>query len=166
MRRWVTVGVLGVLAGVIGGNFSSLNITVSASEKGWHQDAKGWWYENADGTYQADKWFQDWDGSWYHFDASGYMQTGWFQDQKQDWYYLDTTSGKMKTGLFQDTNKKKYYFLESGKMATESLKEYNEDGFVYSYYIQENGEIYKMNPKKMGDDYVEESADMMIVDAE
>lgn len=165
MKRWVTVGALGVMAGVLVGNFNSLNLTVSASEKGWHQDAKGWWYENADGTYQVDKWFQDWDGSWYHFDASGYMQTGWFQDQKQDWYYFDTTSGKMKIGLFQDTNKKKYYFLESGKMATENLKEYNEDGCVYSYYIQEDGEIYKMKSQTMWYDYVEESTDMMIVDA-
>lgn len=164
MRKWVTIGVLGVMAGVIVRNFNSLNVTVSASEKGWHQDAKGWWYENADGTYQADKWFQDWDGSWYHFDASGYMQTGWFQDQKQDWYYFDTISGKMRTGYFRDTNKKDYYFLESGKMATESLKEYNEDGYVYSYYIQENGEVCSAFSYRMDEDYVEESTDMIIVD--
>lgn len=149
MKKWAAVGILGVLVGVVTGNFSSLNLMVSASEKGWNQDSKGWWYENADGTYQADKWFQDWDGSWYHFDAFGYMQTGWFQDQKQDWYYLDIISGKMKTGYFRDTNKKEYYFLESGKMATENLKEYNDNGMVYNYYIRENGEVYAVFSDRM-----------------
>lgn len=171
MKKWMIISIFGITASMLKGSFNRLDRMVLASEAGWHQDSKGWWYENADGTYQADKWFQDWDGSWYHFDASGYMQTGWFQDQKQDWYYFDTASGKMKTGLFRDTNKKEYYFLESGKMATESLKEYNENGRIYYYYIWKNGEIYTSFSEYMDENYVETSTnnpysiDMMIVDA-
>lgn len=72
---------------------------------------------------------------------------------------------KMQTGCVKDTNGKWYYFLESGKMATENLKEYNEDRIIYTYYIKENGEISVRDREIMSDDYVEKSTDIIIVDA-
>lgn len=81
---------------------------------GWQQDSKGWWYQNADGTYPTKKW-QQIDGKWYYFDASGYMLTGW---QKIDgvWYYLGG-GGAMATG-WRQVGGAWYYFGSAGAMAT------------------------------------------------
>lgn len=45
---------------------------------GWVQDAGGWWYRNADGTYPVNTWLQDGE-SWYYLNDQGYMVTGWFE---------------------------------------------------------------------------------------
>lgn len=60
--------VVAVLAAitVFGASFTSY-------AQGWQQDALGWWYENADGTYPISTWYEDEDGSWYFFNEQGYM---------------------------------------------------------------------------------------------
>ena len=74
----------------------------------------------------------------------------------------------MRTGFFTDTDGKKYYLLESGKMATQNVKEYIVDEYgkkiIYTYYIDENGIIYSIDTQEMPDNYVETATNMIIVD--
>ena len=64
---------------------------VSALTPGWHEDANGRWYQNADGTYHTGG-FADIDDVKYSFDANGYMQTGWVTKGTQDYYFNDDGS--------------------------------------------------------------------------
>ena len=64
---------------------------VSALTPGWHEDANGRWYQNADGTYYTGG-FADIDDVKYSFDANGYMQTGWVTRGTQDYYFNDDGS--------------------------------------------------------------------------
>lgn len=64
---------------------------VSALTPGWHEDANGRWYQNADGTYYTGG-FADIDDVKYSFDANGYMQTGWVTKGTQDYYFNDDGS--------------------------------------------------------------------------
>ena len=56
---------------------ASCTVNVTAKE-GWKKNSKGWWYQNADGSYPKNQW-KTIGNKWYHFDATGYMQTGWMQ---------------------------------------------------------------------------------------
>lgn len=64
-----------------------------ATEKtpGWHEDEKGRWYQNADGTYFSDG-FQEIDGVNYSFDSNGYLQTGWVEKGVNDYYFNEDGS--------------------------------------------------------------------------
>ena len=44
----------------------------TAVAEGWVQDATGWWYRDADGSYPANAWKLI-NGKWYYFEESGYM---------------------------------------------------------------------------------------------
>ena len=73
----------------------------------WVQDAKGWWYRRADGSWPKSQWIElGWNGvnSWYYFNESGYMVTGWREEGGYT-YYLnpvsDGTRGQMLTGWHQ-----------------------------------------------------------------
>ena len=59
----------------------------------WIQNAKGWWFQNSDGTCMRNGW-QYIKGYWYYFNSDGYMQTGWIAWNGQ-WYYCDTGTGAM-----------------------------------------------------------------------
>lgn len=64
-------------------------VTVNAA--GWKQDGKGWWVENADGTYLVNTWYQSPDsGLWYYMGTDGYMLTNtWYQSPNSKlWYYM------------------------------------------------------------------------------
>ena len=74
---------------------------VMAATAGWKQNAKGWWYENADGTYPANKW-QSINGKWYYFDANGYMVSDWKQINGKWYYFGGANDGAMKDGWFKD----------------------------------------------------------------
>lgn len=60
----------------------------------WKQNAKGYWYQNDDGSYPASAW-RSIDGKWYYFKPDGYMNTGWIKVNGQ-WYYCEQ-SGEMRT---------------------------------------------------------------------
>lgn len=79
----------------------------------WIEDATGWWYRFADGSYAHRGW-ELIDGNWYYFSRSGYMQTGWIKDGA--WYYLKP-NGTMATG-WQHVGASWYYLKASGAMAT------------------------------------------------
>lgn len=79
----------------------------------WIEDATGWWYRFADGSYPHRGW-ELIDGNWYYFSRSGYMQTGWIKDGA--WYYLKP-NGTMATG-WQHVGASWYYLKASGAMAT------------------------------------------------
>lgn len=75
----------------------------------WQQDANGWWYQNADGTYPTNCW-QEIDGQWYVFDESGYIRTGWYQDGDK-WYYLQDSGA-----MARDTDVDGYHLGSDGVM--------------------------------------------------
>ena len=120
---------------------------------GWKQDARGWWYVNADGSYPKDQALTI-GGTVYRFDASGYMRTGWVKDggswyyhtgsgaqasgwvkDGSSWYYLDPATGQMVTGWVQVGSTWYYLDPSSGAMATGWLK----DGASWYYLDPSNG---------------------------
>ncbi len=140
-------------------------ITLTFQKKateGWKKNSKGWWYQNADGSYPKNSWKKI-GNKWYHFDANGYMQTNWqkigskwyyfdaggvmktgWQKIGLKWYYLDT-NGAMKTG-WQKIGVKWYFFHSSGDMALNkwiSNKYYvKSDGSMAVNEWVENGKYY------------------------
>ena len=97
----------------------------------WMQDAKGWWYKNADGTYPSSTW-QVIDEEWYYFDAAGYRAEGW-KAIGGKWYYFDKETGIMASNAWVDNH---YYVSGSGAMATGWLK--LDEGW---YYLGTNGVV-------------------------
>lgn len=96
---------------------ASCTVTVTEKE-GWKKDGKGWWYQNADGSYPKNQWKKV-GSNWYHFNTSGYMQTGWLK-LGNTWYYLKS-GGEMATGWLKLGNSW-YYFKSGGEMVTGWLK--------------------------------------------
>ena len=83
------------------------------SEAGWHQNRRGWTYEE-NGNYIRSGWAQI-NGAWYLFDNAGYIMTGW-NYVNGSWYYMND-SGAMVTGWnFIDGSW--YYMYGSGAMTT------------------------------------------------
>ncbi len=83
-----------------------------SSSGGWKASDKGWWYQNADGTYPRSSWMLH-NGKWYYFDEAGYAATGWILYNNQ-WYYL-TQDCSMATGWIM-SNQKWYYLSTDGSM--------------------------------------------------
>lgn len=52
--------------------YEKLNASKTQTIEGWQQDATGWWYRNADGSYPANTW-KEIAGKQYYFGADGYM---------------------------------------------------------------------------------------------
>ena len=89
-------------------------------EKGWKNNATGYWYVRSDGSYPKEK-FEKIDGTWYYFDGSGYMLSDkWKKRPDGTWYYFDK-SGEMATGWKLISNKW-YYFKDDGEMVTGWVK--------------------------------------------
>lgn len=87
----------------------------------WAQDAKGWRFQNADGTYVTNRWIElSWNekSAWYRFNEQGYMMTGWFKDADNNWYFMndraDGTQGSMVTGWRQIAGKWYYFRVTAG----------------------------------------------------
>ncbi len=97
---------------------------------GWKQDDKGWWYQNADGSYPVSQWMRL--GAWYYFDDKGYaVQSDWKEVNGKK-YYFDSNC-YMVTG-WRYINDKWYYFDGDGAMLT---GKFEVDGYIY--YADDNG---------------------------
>ena len=137
-----------VVTGVVG---SALPPAPEPGEGQWVQDAGGWWYRFADGTYPRGQalvidggtyrfdqsgylltgWVRD-GGYWFHHGASGAMSTGWLVDGGA-WYYLVPGWGAMAIGWVEDGGSW-YYMDPSGRMSTGWVS----DG-GYWYYLGASG---------------------------
>ena len=60
-----------VLTGIVAAGLS-MGLSFAAFAGAWKQDARGWWYQNQDGSWPASEWVFI-DGERYWFDADGYM---------------------------------------------------------------------------------------------
>ena len=96
---------------------SAITVTYVYKKEGWKHDSKGWWYQNADGTYVKNAWKKI-NGKWYHFDANGYMQTGWYKEGTT--YYYLKSNGAMAADEWVENNK--YYIDANGKWVEEGWK--------------------------------------------
>ena len=99
----------------------------------WVKNDTGWWYDNGDGTFPANKW-QFINGKWYYFDERGYMKTGWIE-YKKGWYYCDE-NGAMVTGWYK-IREYWYFFNENGLMLTGWIKWKNN-----WYCLDDNGRMH------------------------
>ena len=137
-----------VVTGAVG---SALPPAPEPGEGQWVQDAGGWWYRFADGTYPRGQalvidggtyrfdqsghaltgWVRD-GGYWFHHGASGAMSTGWLVDGGA-WYYLVPGWGAMAIGWVEDGGSW-YYMDPSGRMSTGWVS----DG-GYWYYLGASG---------------------------
>jgi len=87
---------IAVLAGIF-----TVFCTVTALAGQWRQDAKGWWWDNGNGTYPANTW--QWcdgnnDGSaeCYYFDANGYCL---LNTTTPDGYQVDANGAWIENGV-------------------------------------------------------------------
>ena len=122
-------------------------------KEGWQKNETGWWYQNSDGSYPANKW-QKVGKEWFYFNARGYCLINQWLKDNNEWYWLDER-GAMSIG-WKKINNEWYYFKEDGKMVKGWVKYYEKwyylntsNGFMESnafvkgkdgwYYISEDG---------------------------
>ena len=120
-----------------------------ARQPGWNEDANGWWYQNADGSYPISTWMYIND-KWYLFGVDGYMLTGWQKKNNRE-YYLNS-NGEMVTGWLQYNRQWYYLDPELGKMSGGWLLVgdqwfyLNPDGSMYTGWIRSEGKWYYLDP--------------------
>ena len=103
----------------------TIYLNVTSKENGeWMHNARGWWYQNADGTYPVNQW-KDISGSWYYFDINGYMY-------EQGWHWIDGKCYYMYVNgaMAVDTWIDDYYVNESGAWVQEKWM-HNARGWWY-----------------------------------
>ena len=88
-------------------------------KEGWQKNETGWWYQNSDGSYPANKWLKV-GTEWYWFDERGYCITNNWQKINNQWYWFDER-GAMTIG-WKNIAGSWYYFHENGSMATGWVK--------------------------------------------
>lgn len=101
---------LGYTNSVVNNAISGTQLTAFA---GWKQDSTGWWYENSDGSYPANK-FVWIGGEKFWFNSAGYMHTGWL-NQNGIWYYCNPGRGNCAIG-WKVIDGKQYCFNSTGQM--------------------------------------------------
>ena len=124
-------------------------------KEGWHSNSKGWWYQNADGSYPANKW-QKINEKWYFFNEAGYCLTNKWIKRNAVWYWLDN-DGTMATG-WKKINNEWYYFKQDGEMVTGWVKYYDK-----WYYLNTNNGFMESNAFVKGKDgwyYISEDGTM------
>ncbi|MBR2522639.1 MAG: DUF4430 domain-containing protein, partial [Coriobacteriales bacterium] len=119
----------------------TVNVVVESATPGWHKDANGWYYINADGTLATNKWVKDSKG-WCYLDDNGRMiYNNFAKDSKGQCYvgsngYMDTstkwvkvdgewyhiTSGYMDTNKWVKDSKGWCYLGADGKMVKNTWK--------------------------------------------
>lgn len=70
---------------------------------GWKQDATGWKYQCADGSFHKSTW-KAINGHWYYFKADGYIATDWYQIGNE-WYYFQPT-GDLQGACYHESDKR------------------------------------------------------------
>ena len=107
---------------------------------GWKHDAKGWWYQNADGSFPKNDWLQLY-GDWYYFDSEGYAVKNWKQIEyrgNKEWFYFNE-SCQMVTG-WQFLAGHWYYFDVTGVMVT-GIRSIEWAGQVRDYLFNDKGQL-------------------------
>ena len=119
-----------MVTGAVG---SALPPAPEPGEGQWVQDAGGWWYRFADGTYPRGQALVI-DGETYRFDQSGYLRTGWVRDG--GYWFHHGASGAMSTGWLVDGGAWYYLIPSWGAMAIGWV----EDGGEW-YYLNAAGHM-------------------------
>lgn len=119
-------------------------------EPHWVKNDTGWWYDNGDGTYPANRWKLI-NNKWYWFNEHGYMGTGWLS-YKGRWYYLDE-NGVMATGWRKI--KGKWYFMDSEGIMLTGWVHYKDKW----YFCNERGEM--LTGKQMVPAYFAENGELV-----
>ena len=119
-------------------------VIIDKTDGQWTQDANGWWYKYADGSYPRNKWDKI-NGKYYYFNVHGYLLTGWqqlkgFGDYKEtSWYYFDPTNGDMQTG-WQKINGKWYYLDPAEGYMLTGVQQVGKNNECY-YFHPTNGDM-------------------------
>lgn len=120
----------------------------------WIQNATGWWYRHADGSYTTNN-FECIQGTWYYFDNSGYLKGGWVcHDNK--YYYMhdkhDGNFGALKSG-WQTIDGEKYHFSEihDGSFGQMTVGWWTDpsNGKIYHFNENNDGTYGKMDHGKI-----------------
>ena len=82
---------------------ASANTSGETASAGWRKDAKGWWWQNADGTYPAGQWMEI-NGKQYYFGSDGYM----YADRRTPDGYLTGSDGAWIQNAGQIVNARRY----------------------------------------------------------
>lgn len=104
----------------------------------WQKDAKGWWFQMANGGYARNQWGKV-NNVWYYFNNEGYMATGWQQVDGR-WYYLSEAEANLGTlivGWHFDSNYQKWFYL-------------NSSGIMLTGWQQIDGNWYYLNMSSDG----------------
>lgn len=104
----------------------------------WQKDAKGWWFQLANGGYARNQWGKV-NNVWYYFNNEGYMATGWQQVDGR-WYYLseaEANLGTLVVGWHFDSNYQKWFYL-------------NSSGIMLTGWQQIDGNWYYLNMSSDG----------------
>jgi uncharacterized protein YkwD len=80
----------------------------------WKTDARGWTYQNDDGSFAANQWVL-YNGSYYHMNSAGVMETNAWVNDNGSWYWLDG-NGVMVKSCSKEINGKWYRFSDTGAM--------------------------------------------------
>lgn len=83
----------------------------------WKKNAKGWWYEYADGSYLTNKWLKI-EGEWYYFGSDGYAYCNKWLKWEGAWYWFNKDCKMIKDCILL-INGKYYAFDKDGKMKTD-----------------------------------------------
>lgn len=135
-----------VMAGVAG--CMLLGSTMTSYAGTWQQDARGWTYQNDDGSYVTSNWVLH-NGSYYYMNSAGIMQTNSWINWNGQWYWLDA-NGVMVKSCSLNINGKWYRFRGDGSMITGWDKQNNQwyyfdsDGALATGWRQVGGEWYYM----------------------
>lgn len=133
LRKTKKVVAAVLTAGMLVGAMSA---PVAAASEGWRKNTVGWWYQNADGSYPANKW-EKIKGVWYHFDSNGYMMANsWVKDAAGEWYYVGS-DGAMKTNSWIQGKAEEWYYV--GSNGAMKVNDWARDKSGKWYYVGMDG---------------------------
>ncbi len=78
-------------------------VASTAVTPGWKQDATGWKYQCADGSFHKSTW-KAINGHWYYFKDDGYIATDWYKIGSE-WYYFQP-SGDLQGACYHESDKR------------------------------------------------------------